>query len=247
MNGSIETMRQKIAVGCRILAMEGLVDEILGHISVRLSGDEMLIRCRSPLEQGVAYTQIDAVQHVTFDGDGAEDGYHVPKELSIHTEVYRARPDVGCVIHAHPPAALLCGISELEFKPIFGAFNIPAMRLAVEGIPIFPHAYLITRPELASGLIEAMGNKNVCLMKGHGITVTGETVEDTVVRALNFNALAKITLDAAMMGRNIVPISDEDLTELPDLGQTFNAEWVWRFYARKLAHWEGRNFVNPTV
>src|SRR5262247_3570503 len=44
----IEELREKVAVSCRILAMEGMVDEILGHVSARIAGgDEMWIRCRS--------------------------------------------------------------------------------------------------------------------------------------------------------------------------------------------------------
>lgn len=239
MSDAFANPRESIAIACRILGMEGLVDEILGHVSLRIPGvDEMWIRCRGPYETGVAYTQSDAIQRVAFDGSGAEDGYQVPKELPIHSELYQARSDVGCVIHAHPPAALLCGIAELEWRPIFGAFNIPAMRLAMEGIPVFPHAYLISRDDLAAPFVEAMGQHNVCVMKGHGITVTGGTLEETVVRALNFHALAKVTLQAAQIGQPVSDILKEDIRELPDLGSTFNETWVWRFYVEKLSRWE---------
>ena len=107
--------------------MEGLVDEILGHVSARIADtDEMWIRCRSPEEEGVRYTTVEAIRRVDFDGKGPHKGepYQVPNELPIHGEIYKKRPDVGCVIHAHPKEALICGITELEFRPIFGAFNI---------------------------------------------------------------------------------------------------------------------------
>ena len=61
------------------------------------------------------------------------------------------------------------------------------MRMALDGIPVFPRSYLVTRPELAAAMIEVMGEKSVCLMKGHGITVVGKTVEEATMRALNFN------------------------------------------------------------
>ena len=83
-----------------------------------------------------------------------------------------------------------------------------------------------------------MGDKDVCVMRGHGITVTGRSVEDAVVRALNFNTLAKVTLQVAQTGRQARAISEEDIAELPDLGQTFNEEWVWRYYERKLKQLE---------
>jgi len=237
MSGPTEDIRQKVALSCQILAMEGLVDDILGHVSARIADrDEMWIRCRSPEEQGLRYTTVDAIRRVDFDGKGSdlEGRYRVPNELPIHGEIFKQRPAVGCVIHAHPKEALICGITGLEFRPIFGAFNIQAMRMALDGIPIFERSYLVNRAELAAPLIEAMGEKNICVMKGHGITVTGNSIEEATVRALNFNTLARATLQVAHTGRKAADITPEDIDRLPDLGSTFNDLWVWRYYAKKL-------------
>jgi 3,4-dihydroxyphthalate decarboxylase len=155
--------------------MEGMVERITGHVSARSTdSDEMWIRCRSPEEEGVRYTTIDAIRLVDFDGKGPHKGeqYQVPNELPIHGEIYKKGPAVGCVIHAHPPEALICGITDLAFRPIFGAFNIPAMRMALDGVPVFPRSYLVTRPELAAPMIEIMGEKSICLMKGHGLRLS---------------------------------------------------------------------------
>ncbi|HEY7321718.1 MAG TPA: class II aldolase/adducin family protein [Candidatus Binatia bacterium] len=243
MADATEGLRGKVALSCRILAMEGLVDEILGHVSARIAGtDEMWIRCRSQEEEGVRYTTVEAIRRVNFDGKGPHKGeqYQVPNELAIHGEIYKRRPEVASVIHAHPKEALICGITELEFRPIFGAFNITAMRMALEGIPVFPRSYLVNRPELAAPMIEVMGEKSICLMKGHGITVTGKTVEEATVRALNFNALAKATLQVAQTGRHAPDISEDDIAKLPDLGSTFNDVWFWRYYVRKLKEEDSR-------
>lgn len=217
--------------------MEGLVEGILGHVSARIPGrDEMWIRCRSQEEQGVRYTTAEAIRRVDFDGKGPLLGehYQVPNELPIHGEIYKKRPEVGCVIHAHPREALICGITDLEFRPIFGAFNIPAMRMALEGIPVFPRSFLVTRPDLAAPMIKIMGDRHICLMKGHGITVTGKTVEQATGRALNFDTLARVTLQVAQTGREAPDIPPGDIEELPDLGSTFNDLWVWRSYVKKL-------------
>lgn len=233
----LDELREKVALSCRILANEGLVEGILGHVSVRVPGrDEMLIRCRSDEEYGVLFTKSTDVRRVDFDGRGhdLQGRYEVPKELPIHGEILKARPEVGCVIHAHPPAALVCGISELELRPIFGAFNIPAMRMAFEGIPVFPRSVLVTRPDLAHQMMDTMGDKHVCLMKGHGITVTGRTVEEATVRALNLNTLARVTLQVAQTGKEAADIPHDDVDELPDLGSTFNDQWVWRHHAKLL-------------
>ena len=232
---TLNDLRKKVALSCRILAMEGVVEGILGHVSARIAGyNEMFIRCRSEEECGVFFTRASDIRRVDFDGQGLELGSHykVPNELAIHGEIYKVRPDVGCVVHAHPPAALVCGIADLEFRAIFGAFNIPAMRMALEGIPVFPHSYLMTRPELAASMIDIMGQKQICLMKGHGITVTGATVEEATVHALNFNVLAQMTLQVAQTRRQSRDILPEDIAELPNLGSTFNDKWVWRYYVK---------------
>ncbi|MEA2658214.1 MAG: hypothetical protein QOF64_799 [Candidatus Binatota bacterium] len=237
MSDPTEELREKIMLSCRILAMEGMVERITGHVSARIADSEdMWIRCRSPQEDGVRYTTVDSIQRVDFDGKGPHksEQYQVPNELPIHGEIYKKRTAVGCVIHAHPTEALICGITELEFRPIFGAFNIPAMSMALQGIPVFPRSYLVTRPELAAPMIEIMSDKSICLMKGHGITVVGKTVEEATMRALNFNMLAKATLQVAQTGRRAPDISSEDIEKLPDLGSTFNDTWTWRYYVRKL-------------
>ncbi|HEY4022253.1 MAG TPA: class II aldolase/adducin family protein [Pseudonocardiaceae bacterium] len=230
--------RSEIALACRILAVEGLVDGILGHVSARVGEDRMLIRCRGPREYGLLFTEDADIRLVDFDGNGDEitDGYAVPNELPIHGEVLRERPEVGAVVHAHPPAVLACGIAELPLRPIFGSFNIPAMRLAHEGIPVYPRSVLIRRPELAKEMLAAMGSAPACVLRGHGLTVSGRNVREAVMRALNLNALAVVTLNVAMAGRTAPDIPPEDIAELPDLGSAFNDDANWRYYAAKANH-----------
>jgi len=227
--------RTTVAQACRILAMEGLVEGVLGHVSVRAGDDRMLIRCRGGDEHGLMFTGEDDVRLTDLDGTiiGAAEGYTVPNELPIHGELLRARPEVNAVVHAHPPAVLLCGVAGLGLRPVFGAYNIPAMRMALEGIPLYPRSVLIRRPGLAREMIEAMGDRPVCVLKGHGITVTGASVEEAVVRALNLNALATVTLELARLGAEPETIPAEDVAELPDLGAAFNDLAVWRYHLAK--------------
>lgn len=234
----LDELRAEIALACRILAVEGLVDGILGHVSARVGEDRMLIRCRGPREHGLLFTEDADIQLVDFVGKGGTlaDGFAVPNELPIHGELLRTRPEVGAVVHAHPPAVLTCGIAELPLRPVFGSFNIPAMRLAHEGIPVYPRSVLIRRPELAREMLAAMGDAPVCVLRGHGITVTGRNVREAVMRALNLNALAVVTLDVARTGRTAPDIPAEDIAELPDLGSAFNDDANWRYFAAKAHH-----------
>jgi ribulose-5-phosphate 4-epimerase/fuculose-1-phosphate aldolase len=227
--------RATVAQACRILAMEGLVEGVLGHVSVRAGENRMLIRCRGRDERGLMFTTERDVRQTDLDGtlvDAAE-GYTVPNELPIHGEVFRARPEVNAVVHAHPSAVLLCGVAGLELRPVFGAYNIPAMRMALEGVPVYRRSVLVRRSDLAHEMLAAMGDRPVCVLKGHGVTVTGASVEAAVVRALNLNALATVTLELARLGARPEDVPDEDVAELPDLGSAFNDLSVWRYLVAK--------------
>ena len=230
----VEALREKVALACRILAARGLVEGILGHVSARVGEGAMLIRCRGPRDRGLRFSTARDVRLVDLDGGFLEDGggYAVPNELPIHGELYRARPEAGAVVHAHPWSALLCGLAGLELRPAFGAFNIPAMRLAIDGVPVFPRACLITRAELAAEMIAAMGDRDVCLLRGHGVTVAAAGVEAAVVRAVDLDVLTRVTVELARLGvHEPAAVGAADLAELPDLGSGFNEERVWRHLA----------------
>jgi ribulose-5-phosphate 4-epimerase/fuculose-1-phosphate aldolase len=235
---ALRPLRETVALGCRILGARGLVDGVLGHVSARVGPDSLLVRCRGPRERGVARTEPDDIRLVDLDGNHLEasEGWQVPKELPIHTRVLATRPDVGAVVHAHPPSVLLCGLAELPLRPIFGAYNIPAMRLAAGGVPVYGRSVLIARAELADEMLAAMGDRPVCILRGHGTTVTGETVEQAVVRAVDLDELCRVTLELARLGVTAPEVPERDRAELPDLGGAFNDQLHWRALAAELAH-----------
>jgi 3,4-dihydroxyphthalate decarboxylase len=228
-------LRRTVALACRILANAGLAEDILGHVSVRVGPDSMLVRCRGPREQGLLFTLDEDVRLVDLDGRGeAVDGWAVPVELPIHAELLRARRDVDAVVHCHPPSVLVAGVAGLAFRPVFGAYNIPAARLALDGVPVYPRAILVRRPELGRELVKAMGSAPVCVLRGHGIATVGSgehAVEQAVVRALNLEVLARVSVRLGDRGRDLAP---EDVSELPDLGSSFNDLLVWRHHLARL-------------
>ena len=124
-----EELREKVAVSCRILAMEGLVDGIVGHVSARIADvDEMWIRCRSPEEEGVRYTTVDAIRRVDFDGKGPHKGehYQVPNELPIHGEIYKRRPEVAASFTPIPKKRSFAASLSLNFAPSMAHLIFPA-------------------------------------------------------------------------------------------------------------------------
>lgn len=242
------TSRELVATACRVLAMKGLVDGILGHVSLRVSETELLVRCRGEGEKGLAHTLASDIWRVDLDGRAIDlpEGYKAPNELPIHTELMRRDASVTSVVHAHPVSALLAGLAGLSPKAVFGAFNIPAMRLAARGIPIYPRSVLIARRELAQEMAAAMGESSVCLLLGHGITVSASSVEGATTTAIDFDALMRITVDLARIGAFPESLSDADLAELPDLGQGFNERFVWQSLVADLAMLEAGRGLRTT-
>jgi ribulose-5-phosphate 4-epimerase/fuculose-1-phosphate aldolase len=95
---------------------------------------------------------------------------------------------------------------------------------------------LTSSPELAAGLLAAMGPASACVLRGHGVTTTGGSIAEAVIRALNLEALARVTLDAAMAGGHPADLPAADAAELPDLGGTLNVQHVWRYHLARLEH-----------
>jgi ribulose-5-phosphate 4-epimerase/fuculose-1-phosphate aldolase len=222
--------RATVATACRILARHGLVSGVLGHVSVRAGEDRLLVRCRGPRERGLARTEPDDIRLLDLAGCPAEDmsGWDPPKELPIHTRLLATRPEVGAVVHAHPWAALLCGLAELEPRPVVGAYNIPALGLAVEGVGVYPRPVLIARDDLADEMVAAMGAHRACLLRGHGVTVVGASVAQATVTALDLEELCRITLELARIDVRPAEVTSADRADLPDLGGAFNDELRWR-------------------
>lgn len=232
-------LREEVAAACRILAAQGLVTGTLGHVSARVSETELVVRCRGPRERGLARTERGDIWRHDFDGKPVDrpEAFAAPNELPIHSELLRARPDIGAVIHAHPPAAVLCGLADLRPRAVFGAYNIPAMRLALDGVPVYPRPVLITRADLANEMIRSMGERPVCLLRGHGVTVAAESVPSATVLAVNLNVLLTVTLELARLGATPLELDPADLEELPDLGSAFNDQMTWRALLADVPTW----------
>lgn len=224
----LELLRTELATACQIMAARGLAEGILGHVSLRIGPERLLIRCRGPRERGLLFTTSDDIRVTNFDGtlDPGND-YAPPNELPLHAELLKARPDYSAVVHAHPPAVVAVSLADVPLRPVIGAFNIPAMRLALHGIPEYPRPVLIRRPDLAHEMLAAMGESPVCVLRGHGLTTAGSDVREAIVRALDVDELARISLDVARAGGHPADITDKDIEELPDLGSSFNNGLIW--------------------
>jgi ribulose-5-phosphate 4-epimerase/fuculose-1-phosphate aldolase len=183
----------------------------LGHVSVRLDGDAMLIKGKGPNEVGLRYTRPRDIIKADFDAnmlDGPED-LQPPSESFIHTWIYKTRPDVQSVLHVHAEYSVLLSITGKEIVHSYGAFR-PGANLARAGVPIYPSSVLIQTDEQGQELARVMGTKDVCILRGHGIAVAGGSIEECTMNALALEKLAEMTYKAYLIGGPL-PLPQRDL------------------------------------
>ncbi len=244
----VEQLRERVAKACRILGKLELTIPIAGHISTRVPGtDTMLIRARGPTQPGVRFTTADDVITVDLDGnklDGAAE-QDVPNEVFIHTWLYRTRPEINAVLHAHPATVVLFTICNKPLLPLYGCYEPSGLRLLNEGIPTYPRSILISNNELGQELA-AMVKGRACLMHGHGITTCGLSVEETVLTAISLNTLAEMNYRANLLG-NPQPIPADEIAAVCDMtdlvrrrvggdvpGVEVRNTPMWRYYCQLL-------------
>lgn len=234
----LDQRRALVAQGCRVAAARGLVDGILGHLSLRVDDERLLVRCRSEADTGVAFTRPGDIRLIRFDGTagapGELDGFRVPNELPIHVETMLADPGHVAVAHLHPPDVVAADLAGITIRPIYGAYDIPGAWLARGGVPVYERAVLIRNARLGREMVAAMRGRPVVICRGHGITSAAATVQQAVLQAISLDALARMSLRVRAAGGTLRDIDDADWDDLPDLGPAFTAEAAWRHEVARL-------------
>jgi L-fuculose-phosphate aldolase len=245
--------RDRVAASCRILGMQELSTPLQGHVSYRIpEEDKCLIRARGPRETGLLYTAAEEIMIVDFDGQVVEsrDGLAVPQEVYIHTALYKARPEINSVIHIHPSTVVLFTVCDTPLLPIIGGYSPSALRILLnERLSYYDRSILIRTPDLGAELASHIGQTDLCMMRGHGITAVGHDVQEATISAINLVELATMNYRARLLG-DPRPISDDDQEEFRHMLQGWDPAAgaprtppdtvysLWRFYERRLHDFE---------
>jgi ribulose-5-phosphate 4-epimerase/fuculose-1-phosphate aldolase len=236
----LSKLRELVALSCRILGKLNLTKEPSGHVSTRIPDEEkILIKARGPDESGLRFVTSRDIITVDFTGKkiAGNDGLESPQEVFIHTWLYKTRPDVNWVVHVHPPTVVLFTICNKSLQPLYGAYDPSGLRLLVDGLATYPRSVTVSDEKLGAEFAQAMGNKQACLMRGHGITTAGPSVEDATLAAIKLNDAAVINYQAALLG-NPQPISQEDIDIMIGKsrgpGQRVHTASGWRYYRKLL-------------
>jgi L-fuculose-phosphate aldolase len=236
----VSRLQELVAQSCRMLGKLNLTKEPSGHVSARYPGeDRILIKARGPEESGLRFVTARDIITVDFAGKkvAGDDGLDVPQEVFIHTWLYKTRPEVQCVVHVHPLTVVLFTICNKPLQPLYGAYDPSGLRLLVEGLATYPRSITVSNEKLGEEFAKAMGDKQACLMRGHGITSAGRNVEDATLAAIKLNDAAVINYQANLLGTP-EPIPQEDIEIMVGKsrgqGKSVHAGSNWRYYCKLL-------------
>jgi len=208
---TVDGLREQVALASRIVAAEGYADLTLGHLSARVPGEDVILIKR----KGIALDEVepDDVVEVRLDGrqpDGG--GTEIHLETVLHTEVYRARADVGAVVHGHPLYATALAATDAPLEPL----THDAV-LFHEGLGRYgDSADLITAPEQGAAVARALGPRRAVLMRNHGVVVVGRDVPWAVVAAATLERASRVQAIARALGRTR-PLTSESAARLAPL------------------------------
>jgi len=184
-----DNLRQQCLVGARLLWRE--LRDVYGHVSARLpDGSGFVLKMVR-----VPPAPMDPDSVMTFDVDGTcLEGEQEIREVNIHTEILRARPDVNAVVHVHPHMATAVSTTG---KTIYALTHQSAP--FDNGLPVF-HGHWITTPQLGRDLAACLGDSVGVLMKGHGAVTVGRNVPRAVELALYLEEAAQQLIWASVLG-----------------------------------------------
>ncbi len=220
-------LREMLALACRILGEEGQGAITLGHVSVRVPGEDKVLM----KPYGLGFEEVRPFDLIVLDLEGNKlAGPHPPHgERFIHTEILKSRREVQSVIHTHPFYATVLGTTGEELLPLTHEGV-----LFIQGVPLYDGTpELITTKEGALPIVQTLGDKRALFIKNHGVVVVGRSLQEAVISALYLETAAKAQVTAKAFGR-LDPIDRQIALRMHEKQyQVKQFEQFWNYYARK--------------
>ncbi len=198
-------LREEIVRVGRLLHRQGLVDGTAGNISARLAPDRVLIT-PSGLHKG--FLEPEQLLVVDLEGRpvggsapaGGEGGGDRPalrptSELPMHLQVYRERPDVGGVVHAHPPYAVALSIADVPLA----TWLVPEAVVLLGPVPTLPYATPSSEEnrEVIEGVV---ARHDALILRYHGTLTVGRTPWEAYLRLETLEQTARLTYLVRTLG-----------------------------------------------
>lgn len=207
MTSEYEIKRQIVDIGKRIYN-NGYVAANDGNISVRVSEKQVIT---TPTGVSKGFMTPDMLVKVDLDGNVISGKMRPSSELKMHLAVYRQRPDVNAVVHAHPPTATAFAVAGIPLKTP----TIPEVIISLGWIPIAKYGTPST-DEIPRAIGEHLENHDAILLENHGAVTVGVSLENAYFKMETLELYAKISLLARLLGgeRALAPENVRRLIEL---------------------------------
>ncbi len=239
MANALAEAREQLARANRILALEGVLDAF-GHATMRHPTDPgRYLMSRS---RGSELIQPEDILEFTLDSEPvAPPKSRIYSERVIHGEIFKARPDVNAVCHHHAPSILPFCISGAELKPVFhlGATMGDVVPFWDSRDEFGNTSLIVKESEQGASLARALGPHWTVLMRRHGATVAGTSLQELVFRCIYTAHNAALQIQAKMLG-HVGPLNAEEA----ELAGSFNLapgplNRAWEYFNVRLDKAEG--------
>lgn len=205
-----ELRAEMIRVG-RLVWERGYVAATDGNLSARLGPDRLLVTASGVSkgflsDEDLVVIGVDGELVPSYRGRGRQPS----SEISMHLEVYRQRPDVHAVVHAHPPLATAFSIAGVSLARCV----IPEVIVTLGGIPTAEYATPGTT-EVPASIRRAIQDYDAIVLAHHGSLTVGDTLWEAYLRLEKVEHTAEITLAAQQLGQvnTLSPQAVEKLVE----------------------------------
>jgi L-ribulose-5-phosphate 4-epimerase len=219
-------LRREVALANRIIERFGL-SNAFGHASARIPGTNTFLL---PTRRSPGLADENALLVLDTDGNVVSGSGTPNSELWIHARVYAARPEIGSVVHAHPPACVCLtqiGQTHRIVHNQGGGF--------ADGVAEFDRIGLIRTRELGDQLADRLGSRVAVMMRGHGITTVAADLRTATIAAcfLEESAALQLRMLAAAGGQQarIRAYTAEEAERVRDQLSPGIVERAWEYYA----------------
>ncbi|RLD09983.1 class II aldolase/adducin family protein [candidate division KSB1 bacterium] len=211
-----EIKKLLVEIGRRVWA-RGYVAANDGNFSVRLSENRILT---TPTGVSKGFMSTEMIVKVDAQGKVIEGShrYKPSSELPMHLEVYRQRPDVQAVVHAHPPYATSFAVAGIPLDRCV----LPEAVLTLGAVPVAPFA-LPSTEEVPLSIRELIRETDVILLENHGALTVGPDLQSAYFKMETLEHAAHIIWNALQLGK-VNELSAENRDRLFDLREKFNIQ-----------------------